>query len=161
MSIRMFAICAAILVGVPVRPSIGDEGKDYPGLGRIEGYKISRYEDRRFDRHNFPLSDRQMPIEGHVISIRYVVDGSGPTASPIEIIRSYKTVLDALNGESLQYKEDQNSCDGCIVDRFTRNSQNIFVQIDVGAAGQFYDLAIVEERPFRPMIQQSGPTTKP
>ncbi len=83
MSIRMFAICAAILVGVPVRPSIGAEGKDYPGLGRIEGYKIDRYEDRRFDRHNFPLSDRQMPIEGHVISIRYVVDGSGPTASSL------------------------------------------------------------------------------
>jgi hypothetical protein len=159
MPIRLFAISALVFIGLTIQSSIAAEGQDYPGLGRIVGYKIDHREDRRFDRHNFPLPGRQMPIEGQLVTIRYELNGSEPAASSVEIVRSYKTVIDALSGEILQYQEDGGT--GCFVARYTKDSQNTFVQLDIYNGGEIYDLTVVEERPFRPMIEQSAPQSKP
>jgi hypothetical protein len=147
----MLAMSLLILIGASMRSSIAVEAHDYPGLGRIQGYKITSYDDKRFDRLSLPP-----PVEGHVIRIHYELDGSGPAASQVEIARSYKTVIEDLGGEALSYDEG----DGDLVARFTKNSQNVYVGLDARSNG-WYNLTIVEERPFRSMIQQSGPSSKP
>ncbi len=74
----------------------------------------------------------------------------------MELARSYKTVIDGLGGEELSYDEQG----GRLVARFTRNGQNVYVKLASNGAGE-YILTVVEERPFRPMIQQSAPSSKP
>ncbi len=41
MLVRIFAISAFILVGASMHSSIAAEVQDYPGLGRIQGYKYN------------------------------------------------------------------------------------------------------------------------
>ena len=155
MSFRTVAILACALALAAAQPSVGQgDAHDYPSLGRIEGYKITSYEEKRFDQLGFDLPDRKMTVEGHVIMISYSPDGSEPSASALEICRSYKAVLDALGGEILRYDETN----GCgLVGRFTRNGGNVFVNLAVYGNGSDVRLGIVEEKTFRPLIQKPVP----
>jgi hypothetical protein len=151
MLIRIFVTSVLMLIGASIHSSIGAEARDYPDLGRIQGYKISSYNDKRFDRVNLPP-----PVEGHVIRFEYQLDGSEPAASAVEIARSYKTVIEGLGGETLSYKEEE----GDLVGRFRKNDQNVYVLLDARSNG-WYVLTVVEERPFRSMIQKSAPSSQP
>ncbi len=98
-----------------------------------------------------------MTIEGRIIDIDYAPDGSEPPASNLEINRSYKGVIEAIGGEVLMY--DETARHG-IAGRFTRNNRNIFMDVQI-YGGQTYELHIVEERPFRALIQPPAPAPKP
>jgi hypothetical protein len=96
-----------------------------------------------------------MAVEGHVIQIMYGPDGSQGPASYIELCRSYKIAVESLGGEVLRYDEDS----GGLTGRVTRNGSNIFMQVEATGGGN-YRLTVVEERPFRPLIQTPGSAPK-
>ena len=132
--------------------SIGAEpatSHDDPQLGRVEGYSISDYSQKRFDSFDFSLSNRSMHVEGHVIYIRYTPNGSEDTASCLEIRRSFSNVL-SKQGEVMSDGDP-------IVGRFTRNGGNVFVQVECFNNGGIYRVTIVEERPFRQLIPPAEP----
>jgi hypothetical protein len=157
MFLRILASVAFALTMASPRSAAGaDTPHDYPTIGHIEGYKIDGYEEKRFDHYTFALADRQMTVEGHVIVINYQPDGSEPSASALEVTRSYKSVLDSLGGETLKYNEA-----GSLVGRFTRNNGNVFMAVDTYGNGAQIFLHIVEEKPFRPLIEQPRAGAKP
>jgi hypothetical protein len=148
-------VLLALAIG-STSPSLGAEpatSHDDPQLGRVEGYSISEYSQKRFDGFDLRLSNRSMHVEGHVIFIWYRPNGSEDTASCLEIHRSFLTVL-SKQGEVLSDSEP-------IVGRFTRNGGNVFVQVICHNNGDSYDLSIVEERPFRQLISPDQPAQKP
>ena len=157
MSLHTVAGLAFALTLAPIRPAVSQDAHDYSPIGKIEGYKVIDYYEKRFDQYVLPLPDHTMTVEGHYIRIQYAPDGSQPSASALEINRSYKGVLDALGGEVLKYDESDGHG---VIGRFTRNNGNVFIDVDVYGNGAGYYLNIVEERPFRSLIQLPAPAPK-
>jgi hypothetical protein len=161
MTIRTIAAYACLLTLVLIRSAAGQDAAaqhDYPGLGRVEGYKLTRYEEKRFDKVTFDLPDHAMTIEGHVMNFHYEPDGTEPSASALEINRSFRGVLQSLGGEVLRYPETDGPG---ICGRFTRNGGNVFANVYVSGNGSSYNLGVVEERVFRPLVKQPDTPTKP
>ena len=114
MSLRAIIVLVCMMALAPIKPSLGEEGHDYTELGRVEGYKISSYQEWRFNRAVFVLPGHNLTVEGHLFNIHYEPDHGQP-ASQLEIYRSYKLILDQLAGETLKYEELQ---EGGLIGRF-------------------------------------------
>jgi hypothetical protein len=158
-SFRIIASLACALALAPIQQSAGEKSpavQDYPLFGHLEGYKVSSYGEERFDRYAFTLPDHSMTVEGHVIKVVYVPDGSQGPASNIELYRSYRIAVESVGGEVLRYDEDRG-----LTGRVSRDGTNIFMQVEGVYAGGGYGLTVVEERPFRPLIQVPSSAQKP
>jgi len=157
MSLRTLAAVACVLALAAARPSAAEDepgAHDFPGLGRIKGYEINAVEDKRFDRFILHLPGHDMPVEGHVMRLKYVPEDTTASTSAAEIYRTYKFQLGALKADVLNDNEaDYNG----LIGRFTRNGGNVFVDVNVIDNGGLYDLIVIEEKPFRPLVQHTAP----
>jgi hypothetical protein len=155
MSLRAIIVLVCMMALAPIKPSLGEEGHDYTELGRVEGYKISSYQEWRFNRAVFVLPGHSLTVEGHLFNIHYEPDHGQP-ASQLEIYRSYKLILDQLAGETLKYEELQ---EGGLIGRFNRNGLNVYFEVDATNYGP-YQIWVLEEMPFRPLITPPGAPPK-
>jgi hypothetical protein len=95
-----------------------------------------------------------MPVEGHVMRLKYVPEDTTASTSAAEIYRTYKFQLGALKADVLN--DNEADYDG-LIGRFTRNGGNVFVDVNVIDNGGLYDLIVIEEKPFRPLVQHTAP----
>jgi hypothetical protein len=136
-------------------PAFGD-GHDYPALGHIQGYHLNSYSERGFDNASLEAEPGQkIPVQGHIISIRYDADDSSNHASDLEIYLNYLAVLKSLKAEILYSPVNMNSGSQHLLARFFRNGAPIYVNIKTCCNGGEYDLLIIEQKEFQPSIVTS------
>ncbi len=109
---------AAALVMVVAAPSVFGQAKplqDFPGakdttlFTRMPGFVLispSAIVERSFDRYEFYVTTNKVrerkPIEGHVVTYKYILDkAAAPTPSNIEIMRNYQAAAARLGGKVL------------------------------------------------------------
>jgi hypothetical protein len=131
-------------------------GHDYPGLGHIQGYRLTQYSERGFDRSTFESEPGQkIPVEGRTFEIQYVAEDNSNHSSNVEIYLNYLAVLKSFKAEILRSPADMQSDNEHALARFYRNGIPVYVNLHPAGSGDYYELTIVEQKEFQPSIVTS------
>jgi hypothetical protein len=146
--IFLIPLCAPI-------PALAD-GHDYPPLGHIQGYHLTNYDERRFDKVDLQADPGQkITVEGHTISIGYYADDNSNHDSDLEIYMNYLTLLKSFKAEMLHSPANMNDDNEHLLADFYRNGAAVYVNINAQGDGGRYELMIVEQQAFKPSIVTS------
>jgi hypothetical protein len=157
-AVRWMYLTFLIPLCAPI-PALAAEGHDYPGLGHIQGYQLSSYSERGFDKVTLEADQGQkIPVEGRVFRLEYYAEDRISHSSNREIILNFLAALKALKAEVLV---SANTCDfpySYALARFFRDGTPVYVNVstaDCANDGFNYKLVIVEQKEFHPSIVPS------
>ena len=116
--------------------------RDHPLFTRMQGFHISTYAEKTFDRHEFSIDAKQTKaVEGHTYYITYWLDeGDGPLPSSIQILRNHQNAIEKVGGTVVFDDGRLRS-----VMRVTKDGKEIWVELLALINGFRYDLVIVEQ----------------
>ena len=116
--------------------------RDHPLFTRMQGFHISTYAEKTFDRHEFSIDAKQTKaVEGHTYYITYWLDeGDGPLPSSIQILRNHQNAIEKVGGTVVFDDGRLRS-----VMRVTKDGKEIWVDLTALVNGFRYDLVIVEQ----------------
>ena len=118
-------------------------GKDYPLFNRMQGFHRYAYDEKTFDRYEFPIDAKKTQgVEGHTYRVTYMLNqGDGPLPSSLQIVRNHQNAVRKAGGailyEDLHY--------GTTVMRVSRDGNDVWIDLRAIINGNRYDLVIVEQ----------------
>jgi len=134
---------STLMAAVPVATGKDVKGsRDHPLFNRMQGFHISVYEEKAFDRYEFIVGPKQTKAaEGHTYRITYWLDqGDGPLPSAIQTIRNHQNAIKKIGG-AVVYDDGRYQT----VMRVTQGGKEIWVDLTALINGNRYDLVIVEQ----------------
>ncbi len=150
----LIVLMAALLLAAPSVFAQQKPLKDFAGhkdptlFTRMPGFFLpyqASVVEKSFDRAEFFVTEGKVrdrrPIEGHVVTYRYVLDRtSGQTPSALEIVRNYQAAAVKLGGKTLH--EDTYRTTILIA----KDGKETWVELSPDAAGNAYTLKILERQ---------------
>ena len=127
--------------------------KDYPGLSRLHGYHITRYQEWRFDSFTFRVTEagkeKKQAVEGHRYSFRFDYDtqgnaSKGPMPSALEVLRNYQNAARVAGGKVVF--EIGEGGDRYTTVSFTKGEKEVWMALRAVEAGRVYFMDIVEKQ---------------
>ena len=122
------------------------EGSRDPALfSRMPGFYIAYYKELDFDRYDFPVGpdERTEPVEGHFYYSEYYPNEGIKIPSGLQVVRNYSSAAKTIGGEQV-YEWD----DGMkhVILRIVKDNTRVWVQVNSGDDGSFYNITTVEEQ---------------
>ena len=138
------------------RDSNDAEGSSDPALfSRMPGFYIAYYKELDFDRYAFPVGpdEKTEPVEGHFYNAEYYPNEGAKIPSGLQIVRNYTSAAKTIGGEKI-YEWD----DGMkhVILRIVKDNARVWVQVNSGDDGSFYNITIVEERLMNQVVTASA-----
>jgi len=132
------------------------KGKDHPLFTRVQGFHRSFYDEKTFDRYEFPVGpNKKQAVEGHFYRIIFEQGkGDGPLPSALQIVRNHQNAIKTVGGTILY--EDLRSFTTSM--RVTREGKNVWVELSATRNGGRYDLILVEEEAMEQEIVANAET---
>jgi outer membrane protein OmpA-like peptidoglycan-associated protein len=112
---------------------------DNPLLSRMSGFFIERCREEAFARHEFQVSGKKVPKEGHLSFLEYRMPRDAAKRSNLEIIRNYTNAISTIGGE-VTYEGRYSASMKVVTD-----GREIWVEV-LPAAGRSYQLYVVEQQ---------------
>jgi OmpA-OmpF porin, OOP family len=120
--------------------------KGYPGISRMPGYYITRYQELAFDSYTFTVADgnttKEQAIEGRRIDLRYDLVENAAMPSPLQIVRNYQNATRTAGGKVLLDTKELTTL------RLNKAGKEVWfaVQTSNEPSGMFITLIIVEKQ---------------
>ena len=127
--------------------------KDYPGLTRLQGYHITRYQEWRFDTFTFRVTEagkeKKQAVEGHRYAFRFDYDtpgnaSKGQIPSAVEVMRNYQNAARAVGGKVVFEVGEGVNRDTTV--KITKANQEVWISLHVISFGGVYYMDIVEKQ---------------
>jgi outer membrane protein OmpA-like peptidoglycan-associated protein len=131
----LVVIFALFLTAVPAVAQEPDfEGsKDHPLLTRMPGFFIYRYTDAEFDRHEFFVKGKPVPVEGHLYTIQYNLQPGVKAPSRLQVLNNYENAIKKIGGTVLG-RDDEGSSYLKVV----KNGREVWVHVAYNIAEQYF-----------------------
>jgi OmpA-OmpF porin, OOP family len=144
----LLASLTAILCAVS-DPNDVEGSKDPAIFSRMPGHYISRYEEKEFDRFEFPIKrDYTMEtVEGHHLWIVYEANEGIKQPSGLQIIRNYTNAAAAIGGKTIIQFED-GGIENVTLKIATGNAE-VWAYVTASGGGNQYTVHIVEKALMR------------
>lgn len=121
-------------------------GKDHPVFPRMPNYYIFEYDEKEFDFFDMPIDSKDeekvQRIEGHKISIRYMIKEGAKEAGGIQISRNYGNAIKNIGGTVVATQSDFRT-----TYKVNRNGKEIWAHMYPGSSD--YELTIVERETMK------------
>jgi len=138
------AVCVMAVVPARAQENDADGSKDHPMFSRMPGYYINDYDAQDFSRVDLD-TDPERTVEGRYWRIAYRLKENAKKYGPVQIARNY-TDLMVKRGGKVQPGNSMDSGGGRTVAAMPlANGKNLWLEVDVTDAGEFYELKVVEE----------------
>jgi len=142
--VLLFALLIFLVVVCAVQAAPDPEdrkgGKDHPMFGRMPGYRIDRYETKKFDSYLFKEQRRTLAVEGRFYKISYCIKKGGQVPSDVQIIRNYANVAGQQGGTVTHSDEKDTFL------KFVKGGTETWGHIHPWGQGDCYTLTVVERQ---------------
>jgi OmpA-OmpF porin, OOP family len=122
--------------------------KDYPGITRMPGYYIDKYEEKQFDAVAMSVTKnnktQEEQVEGRVVKIWYYQKEGTQATSTIQIVRNYQNAAKANGGQVMW--EDYGDSGGWrnTTVRFSKGGKELWVMVE--SRSDSHVLTVVEKQ---------------
>ena len=144
-----FILAGIMLLSTMAVAQADREGtKDYPGITRMPGYFIDKYEEKQFDAvpmsvtRNNKTSEEQ--VEGRVVRIWYFQKENMQPTSTLQVVRNYQNAAKAAGGQVLweDYGDSGNWRNTTM--RFSKGGKELWVMVE--SRSDSHVLTVVEKQ---------------
>jgi outer membrane protein OmpA-like peptidoglycan-associated protein len=151
-AIERILLAALLLVAATEAIAQADAAgsRDHPLFNRMAGYWIEEFRQADFDTRAFRVPAKEDPygeqaVEGRVTEITYRPREGAKPPSGIQITRNYVNAV-AQSGGRVVYQGPERAGDDRYVSLvLSKGGREIWVEVQAGAGGEWYTLAVVEK----------------
>jgi OOP family OmpA-OmpF porin len=124
------------------------EGSRDPALfNRMPGFHIYNYEEREFDRYEFPVaSGRTQAVEGRYTYVDYYANDGITLPSAIQVSRNYANAVKAIGGTAVYEFEDGGR--QYLTLRVVKGDTEAWAHVEAGGNGM-YTIRVIEKQAMR------------
>ncbi len=128
-------------------PNDVEGSKDPAIFTRMPGFHIQRYEEKEFDRFEFPINSsfKTEAVEGHFIMIVYAPNEGIKLPSGLQVIRNYTNAAATIGGKQITQFNDGGI--EYVTLKIIRENAEIWTHID--GTGNQYTVRVVEKELMR------------
>lgn len=123
---------------------------DHPAFGAMPGYSVDDPQRKNFDQHEFAVMDGEdaasVNVQGKYYFGSYYLSDESQVASDADIQENYRAAIRKLGGEILYADSTRSTGRYAGVDGAP-------VWVDVSSGERWYEVRVVEEKPFRASIE--------
>jgi outer membrane protein OmpA-like peptidoglycan-associated protein len=145
-------LVAALFVASPLTLAASDPqdvagGKDPAMFGRMKGFHISNYEEKEFDRFEFPVAaNKTEAVEGRHVYVDYYLNEGVKTPSALQVARNYTSAVKSIGGTVVYEFEDGGSQYATM--KVMKGDAETWAFVE-GAGNGMYKLHVVEKQAMR------------
>lgn len=141
--ILIFVLCPLGMGLAASDPRDVKGSKDHPLFNRMPNYFIYSYQEKEFDRYEFPAGDnKKTAVEGHYYRISYVPDkNKGAVPSQLQIIRNHVNAAKAIGGQVIYTSKNETE----IVLKIAKKGMETWVHVVAQHTGGYF-LFIIEKQ---------------
>lgn len=128
-------------------PNDAEGSKDPALFSRMPGFHIYNYEEKEFDRFEFPVSaDRTQAVEGRRTYVDYYANDGITLPSALQIARNYANAVKAIGGTAVYQYEDGGR--QYLTLKVVKGDTEAWAQVDAAGNGM-YKINVVEKQAMR------------
>jgi OOP family OmpA-OmpF porin len=125
-------------------PQDTEGGKDPALFSRMPGFHIYDYQEREFDRHEFPVGpDKTEAVEGRYTYVNYYAKDGITLPSGLQIARNYINAAKAVGGKVVYEFEDGGRQYATL--KVVKDNAEVWAALEAGGNGM-YTIVLVEKQ---------------
>jgi len=126
-------------------PNDAEGSKDPALFNRMPGFHIENYEEREFDRYDFPAGPDEKTIseEGHFFSVEYYPNEGAKIPSGLQIVRNFINAAKSVGGEVVYDWDDGRKN---VTLKIANDTARVLAVINANDDGGYYGIRMIEKQ---------------